>query len=200
LDALVMDARSSMIAEWYQEDPELVVITGRNLMQDKYFPLVNKEQDNSETIAADVIISQKRIGNLPAVSVPYFPPNALLITRLDNLSIYWLEDSHRRHIDENAKRDRIENYESIKQDYVVEDYACGCLVENIEILPAKKDSTSAPAAAALMVSDAPNYDGLAAAIMAAVKVASNPEDATVETATETPPETTEEAPAAKGSK
>ncbi|MGM7916677.1 phage major capsid protein, P2 family [Yersinia enterocolitica] len=200
LDALVMDARSSMIAEWYQEDPELVVITGRNLMQDKYFPLVNKEQDNSETIAADVIISQKRIGNLPAVSVPYFPPNALLITRLDNLSIYWLEDSHRRHIDENAKRDRIENYESIKQDYVVEDYTCGCLVENIEILPAKKDSTSAPAAAALMVSDAPNYDGLAAAIMAAVKVASNPEDATAETATEIPPETTEEAPAAKGSK
>ncbi|EMW7730175.1 phage major capsid protein, P2 family [Yersinia enterocolitica] len=200
LDALVMDARSSMIAEWYQEDPELVVITGRNLMQDKYFPLVNKEQDNSETIAADVIISQKRIGNLPAVSVPYFPPNALLITRLDNLSIYWLEDSHRRHIDENAKRDRIENYESIKQDYVVEDYACGCLVENIEILPAKKDSTSAPAAAALMVSDATNYDGLAAAIMAAVKVASNPEDATAETATEIPPETTEEAPAAKGSK
>ncbi|EKN3404581.1 phage major capsid protein, P2 family [Yersinia enterocolitica] len=200
LDALVMDARSSMIAEWYQEDPELVVITGRNLMQDKYFPLVNKEQDNSETIAADVIISQKRIGNLPAVSVPYFPPNALLITRLDNLSIYWLEDSHRRHIDENAKRDRIENYESIKQDYVVEDYTCGCLVENIEILPAKKDSTSSPAAAALMVSEAPNYDGLAAAIMAAVKVASNPEDATVETATETPPETTEEAPAAKGSK
>lgn len=200
LDALVMDARSSMIAEWYQEDPELVVITGRNLMQDKYFPLVNKEQDNSETIAADVIISQKRIGNLPAVSVPYFPPNALLITRLDNLSIYWLEDSHRRHIDENAKRDRIENYESIKQDYVVEDYACGCLVENIEILPAKKDSTSAPAAAALMVSEAPNYDGLAAAIMAAVKVASNPEDVTAETATETPPEITEEAPAAKGSK
>ncbi|HHL2560999.1 TPA: phage major capsid protein, P2 family [Yersinia enterocolitica] len=143
LDALVMDARSSMIAEWYQEDPELVVITGRNLMQDKYFPLVNKEQDNSETIAADVIISQKRIGNLPAVSVPYFPPNALLITRLDNLSIYWLEDSHRRHIDENAKRDRIENYESIKQDYVVEDYTCGCLVENIEILspPPKKEET-----------------------------------------------------------
>ncbi|MHA3416867.1 P2 family phage major capsid protein, partial [Yersinia enterocolitica] len=202
LDALVMDARSSMIAEWYQEDPELVVITGRNLMQDKYFPLVNKEQDNSETIAADVIISQKRIGNLPAVSVPYFPPNALLITRLDNLSIYWLEDSHRRHIDENAKRDRIENYESIKQDYVVEDYACGCLVENIEILPVKKDIASAPAAAALMVSEAPNYDGLAAAIMAAVNVAANPNEvkpeATADATTAT--ESTAETPATKGSK
>ncbi|EKN5028863.1 TPA: phage major capsid protein, P2 family [Yersinia enterocolitica] len=202
LDALVMDARSSMIAEWYQEDPELVVITGRNLMQDKYFPLVNKEQDNSETIAADVIISQKRIGNLPAVSVPYFPPNALLITRLDNLSIYWLEDSHRRHIDENAKRDRIENYESIKQDYVVEDYACGCLVENIEILPAKSGGETVMGASALMVSDAPNYDGLAAAIMAAVNVAANPNETQPEAttdaqaATESAPET----PATKGSK
>ncbi|HHX4816370.1 TPA: phage major capsid protein, P2 family, partial [Yersinia enterocolitica] len=123
LDALVMDATNNMIAEWHQEDPELVVITGRQLMQDKYFPIVNKEQENSETLAADLIISQKRIGNLPAIRVPFFPANAFFITRLDNLSIYWLEDSHRRHIDENAKRDRIENYESIKQDYVVEDYA-----------------------------------------------------------------------------
>ncbi|CQH62897.1 phage major capsid protein [Yersinia enterocolitica] len=142
LDALVMDAANTMIAEWYQEDPGLVVLTGRNLMQDKYFPLVNRAQENSESLAADMIISQKRIGNLPAVSAPYFPANAFMITRLDNLSIYWLEDSHRRHIDEVAKRDRIENYESIKEDYVVEDYAGGCLVENIEILPLpKKEDT-----------------------------------------------------------
>ncbi|CNJ96790.1 phage major capsid protein [Yersinia mollaretii] len=138
LDALVMDATNHMIADWHQEDPALVVITGRQLMQDKYFPLVNKVQENSETLAGDLIISQKRIGNLPAIRVPFFPPNALLITRLDNLSIYWMEDSHRRHISENPKRDRIENYESIKQDYVVEDYGCGCLVENIEILPTPK--------------------------------------------------------------
>ena len=30
-----------------------------------------------------------------------------------------------------AKRDRIENYESINEDYVIEDYAAGCLIENI---------------------------------------------------------------------
>jgi P2 family phage major capsid protein len=136
LDALVMDATNSLIAPWYQEDPELVVICGRQLLADKYFPLVNQEQPNSETLAADLIISQKRIGNLPAVRVPFFPANALMITRLDNLSIYWQEDTHRRHMVENSKRDRIENYESINEDYVVEDYACGALVENIELLPA----------------------------------------------------------------
>ncbi|MEI7176014.1 phage major capsid protein, P2 family [Pectobacterium carotovorum] len=133
LDALVMDATNTMIDEWHQEDPDLVVICGRQLLSDKYFPLVNKQQENSEILAADVIISQKRIGNLPAVRVPYFPANALMITRLDNLSIYYMDDSHRRHIEEVAKRDRVENYESIKQDYVVEDYGCGCVIENIQL-------------------------------------------------------------------
>jgi P2 family phage major capsid protein len=133
LDALVMDAHAELIADWYQEDPELVVICGRKLLADKYFPLVNQVQPNSEAMAADMIISQKRIGNLPAVRVPYFPANALMITRLDNLSIYWQEDTHRRHLEENPKRDRVENYESINEDYVVEDYACGCVVENIEL-------------------------------------------------------------------
>lgn len=135
LDALVMDATNTLIAPWYQEDPELVVICGRQLLADKYFPLVNQEQPNTEALAADLIISQKRIGNLPAVRVPFFPANALMITRLDNLSIYWQEDTHRRHMVENSKRDRIENYESINEDYVVEDYACGALVENIVLLP-----------------------------------------------------------------
>ncbi|WP_404999056.1 phage major capsid protein, P2 family [Escherichia coli] len=133
LDALVMDATNNLIEPWYQEDPDLVVIVGRQLLADKYFPIVNKEQDNSETLAADVIISQKRIGNLPAVRVPYFPADAMLITKLENLSIYYMDDSHRRVIEENPKLDRVENYESMNIDYVVEDYAAGCLVEKIKV-------------------------------------------------------------------
>ncbi len=36
LDALVMDATNTLIVPWYQEDPELVVICGRQLLADKY--------------------------------------------------------------------------------------------------------------------------------------------------------------------
>ena len=133
LDALVMDAVNELIDVEYQDDDELVVICGRELLSDKYFPLVNKEQDNSETIAADLIISQKRMGGLQAVRAPFFPANALLITRLDNLSIYWQEDTRRRSVIDNPKRDRIENFESVNEAYVVEDYRCAALVENIEI-------------------------------------------------------------------
>lgn len=132
LDALVMDAVNNLVDEVFADDPEMVVICGRSLLADKYFPLVNKDQENSESLAADLIISQKRIGGLQAVQVPSFPANALMITRLDNLSIYYQEGSRRRHIVDNPKRDRIENYESDNEDYVVEDYRAGCLIENIK--------------------------------------------------------------------
>lgn len=132
LDALVMDAVNNLVDEVYADDPELVVICGRSLLADKYFPLVNKDQENSEALAADLIISQKRIGGLQAVQVPSFPANAILITRLDNLSIYYQDGARRRAIIDNPKRDQIENYESSNDDYVVEDYRAGCLVENIK--------------------------------------------------------------------
>ncbi len=143
LDALVMDAVSELIDEIFQDDDGLVVVCGRELLADKYFPLVNNEQDNTNKLAADLIISQKRMGGLQAVRAPYFPANALLITRLDNLSIYWQEDTRRRSVIDNPKRDRIENFESVNEAYVVEDYRCAALVENIVT-----GDASQPAAAA----------------------------------------------------
>nr|VXZ92016.1 phage major capsid protein, P2 family [Klebsiella pneumoniae] len=73
------------------------------------------------------------MGGLQAVRAPYFPANALLITRPDNLSIYWQEDTRRRSVIDNPKRDRIENFESVNEAYVVEDYRCAALVENIQM-------------------------------------------------------------------
>ncbi|WP_449553818.1 phage major capsid protein, P2 family [Lelliottia amnigena] len=141
LDALVMGAVSEKIEPWYRNDTQLVVICGSALMADKYFPLVNRDQQNSEALAADLIISQKRIGGLAAVQAPFFPANAILITRLDNLSIYWQEGTRRRSVIDNPKRDRIENFESVNEAYVVEDYDCVALIENIEVL----ESENAPA-------------------------------------------------------
>lgn len=132
VDALVMDAVNNLVDEVFADDPELVVICGRSMLADKYFPLVNQNQANSESLAADIIISQKRMGGLQALQVPSFPAGTLLITRLDNLSIYYQSGSRRRHITDNPKRDRVENYESDNEDYVVEDYRAGCLIENIK--------------------------------------------------------------------
>lgn len=132
LDALVYDAVNSLIEPWYRHAPGLVVLVGRNLMSDKYFPLLNSEQPPSEQMAADVVISQRRIGGQQGMDVPFFPDNALMVTTLDNLSIYWQNGARRRYVSENPKRNRIENFESSNDAYVVEDFGAGCLIENIE--------------------------------------------------------------------
>jgi P2 family phage major capsid protein len=133
LDAAVADA-INMLDPWYQEDTGLVAIVGRKLLNDKYFPLINTKQSPTETLASDIIVSQKRIGGLPAVRVPYFPDNAILITRFDNLSIYFQEGARRRRVVDEAKSDRIENYESSNDAYVIEDLGLGAVIENIELV------------------------------------------------------------------
>lgn len=135
IDALVYDLVNNMLDPWYREDPQLRVILGRDLMADKYFPLINATLPATEILAADLVVSQKRVGGLQAITVPFFPANALAITRLDNLSLYYQNGSRRRTVVDNAKRDRIENYESSNDDYIVEDYGLIAIAENITFVP-----------------------------------------------------------------
>lgn len=130
IDALVYDALQ-LLDEWYREDPSVVVVLGSALLHDKYFPFIDGANVATEAAAVDMVVSNKRVGGKQAVSAPYFPPNSLMITRLDNLSMYYQTGGRRRTIVDNAKRDQIENYESSNEAYVVEDYGCAAVVENI---------------------------------------------------------------------
>ncbi|MCL6262190.1 phage major capsid protein, P2 family [Craterilacuibacter sp. RT1T] len=134
LDALVFDAVNTLIGAAFAEDTELVVICGRELLADKYFPILNSDNKPSEMMAADLVVSQKRMGGLQAVRAPFMPQGKMLITKLSNLSIYWQEGARRRNVVEESNYDRIANYESTNDAYVVEVYEAGCLVENIEML------------------------------------------------------------------
>ncbi|CAG9246187.1 Phage major capsid protein, P2 family [Burkholderia diffusa] len=134
LDALVIDALQ-LLDEWYRDDPSVVVVMGSGLLHDKYFPLVNGANVATEQAALDLVISGKRVGGKQAVTAPFVPQNTLMVTRLDNLSIYFQNGGRRRSLIDNPKRDQIENYESSNEAYVVEDYGCGAIVENIEIEP-----------------------------------------------------------------
>ncbi|NYS80119.1 phage major capsid protein, P2 family [Halomonas glaciei] len=132
LDALVFDAVNEMIDPWHREGTNLVVVMGRKMLADKYFPLIQQHAETpTENRALDLIISQKRVGGLPAVRAPYFPDGGVFITTLENLSLYWQLGSRRRYVMDNPKRNRIENYESSNDAYVIEDYGMGCLVEGI---------------------------------------------------------------------
>ena len=133
LDALVYDAYKSLLDPWFAEDPLLVAIVGRDLMHDKLFPLVADNDAPTERLAADIVISQRRLGGLTAMVAPHFPAGKVLVTRLDNLSIYYQDGARRRAVVDKPEKDRVEFFESSNDAYVVEDYGMCALVENIEV-------------------------------------------------------------------
>ncbi len=130
-DALVMSMVNNLIVEHHQDDTGLVAICGRNILNDKYLGMVNDNSLPSEKLATDIIIASKQIGGLPAIRVPFFPADAVMVTTLDNLAIYVQEGSRRRQIKDNAARKRIEDYQSANYDFVVEDFEKLALVEDI---------------------------------------------------------------------
>ena len=137
LDALVYDLINNIIDPWHRTALEalgFVVIMSRDLNADRLFPLVQTVNPPSEMMAADVIMRSGKAGGLPVVHVPYFPANSLLITPLSNLSIYWQSGTRRRRIVDNPARDRIEDYQSVNEAYVIEDMGKCAFVENIQFV------------------------------------------------------------------
>ncbi|WP_021024754.1 phage major capsid protein, P2 family [Comamonas sp. B-9] len=134
LDGLVYDARHKLIDEKFTESGDLVAIVGRDLMHDKLFPIVDGQDAPTEMLAASIVVSQQRLGGLQAVSVPGFPPKAVMVVSFDNISIYYQEGKRRRAVIDNPKKDQIETYESSNDAFVIENLEKACLVENIEIV------------------------------------------------------------------
>lgn len=135
LDALVYDLVNTLIAPWHADDTELVVIVGRKLLSDKYFQIINDASDNANKLAGEVLVSKKQLGGLKAIRVPYMPDDCLMVTKLENLSIYWQLGGRRRQIEDEPRRNRIVNWESSNDAYVVEDYDCIAIAENIVMGP-----------------------------------------------------------------
>ncbi len=132
LDGLVFDA-IQMLAPWHRSRPDLVVLVSRDLMHEKLLKAVEKgAASNQEENAAQEIVSRARLGGLPVVDAPFFPEGTVLVTFLKNLSIYWQEDARRRHLKDEPEFDRIADYQSSNDAYVIEDFEAVALVENVE--------------------------------------------------------------------
>ncbi len=95
---------------------KLVAIVGRKLLADVISPLVNKPQENSEALAADIIISREA-NRQPARARAVLPANAVLVTTSWKTS---LSISCRMRATAAAlmktRKDRVENYESMNID------------------------------------------------------------------------------------
>jgi P2 family phage major capsid protein len=131
LDGLVFDA-VQMLEPWHRTRPDLRVMVSRNLMHSKLLAAVEKGADsNQEENAAEEIVNKARLGGLPVVDAPFFPDNTVLVTTLSNLSIYYQNSARRRHLKDEPELDRIADYQSSNEAYLIEDFGLVALVEGI---------------------------------------------------------------------
>lgn len=130
LDALVYGA-IQMLDPWQRKRPGLVVMLDRDLLHTKLLANVKGATDNMAELALTRILSSGLIAGLPIFDAPSFPDDTLLVTSLDNLSIYYQEQSQRRFINEDPAGDRLCHFMAQAEAYVVEDYGRAALIENI---------------------------------------------------------------------
>jgi P2 family phage major capsid protein len=132
LDGLVFDA-IQMLDPWHRKRPDLVVIVDRALLHEKQLKAVEKgAASNQEENAADEVVNKGRLGGLPIEDAPFFISGGVLITTLSNLSIYYQASARRRHLKDEPEYDRVADYQSSNEAYVIEDLGLVALVENIE--------------------------------------------------------------------
>jgi P2 family phage major capsid protein len=136
LDALVMDALHEMMPSWARDRTDIVAICGADLLHDKYFEKVDKIEKPTEELALQTILASKRLGGKQAQIVPFFPNGSIFLTPLSNLSLYFQDGKRRRHIREEPDADRVADYNSSNEGYVIEDYEHAVLLENITLLDA----------------------------------------------------------------
>ena len=140
LDALAYDLVSGL-PSWARSSTEHVVIVSQDLVDEKYFPMINRPladtidggRSISDDITYDIVTSNKQLGGRPAVVVPKFPAKTMVVTPLSNLSIYYQEGSRRRYIrDEPENKSSLVDYNSVNEGYVIESTDFMAQAENIE--------------------------------------------------------------------
>lgn len=132
IDAAVFDMAGELLDDWHEDAPDIRAIVGRNLLSDKYLGLIEAAGDKATEIEAlKSLTLTKVVGGRQAQTVPYFPAKSILLTAPKNLSIYWQNGTRRRMVVDNPKRDRIEDFMSVNEAYVIEDLGKACLIEGI---------------------------------------------------------------------
>lgn len=147
IDAVAYDLIAGL-PSWARNDPDLVVIVSQDLVDEKYFPMINRPLSStidggrsiSDEVVADIIVSAKQIGGRRAMISPKFPAGTMVVTKLarpdatdsGNLSLYQQEGALRRFIlDKPEIMASLVDYNSSNEGYVIESTDFMAQAENI---------------------------------------------------------------------
>jgi P2 family phage major capsid protein len=122
LDMLVFDMITNLLDAWHQGADDLVVLVGREIWTNHGLSLLSNSTLPTERNALSTWFAAQTVAGLPCVMPPFFPTRGVVVTSYSNLSIYYQMGTLRRAIIDNPKRDRLEEYHSENEAYVVEDF------------------------------------------------------------------------------
>lgn len=134
LDALVFDLVTNLLDAWHQGGDDLICLVGRDIWTNHGLTLLSNSAMPTERVALQSWFAAQTVAGLPCVMPPFFPARSVVVTSYSNLSIYYQLSSMRRTIIDNPKRDRVEEYHSQNEAYVVEDFGKFAGVRNGAIL------------------------------------------------------------------
>jgi P2 family phage major capsid protein len=132
LDYLVSVAKAR-IDLVYRNSPDLVALISADLAsteEAEYYRKAGRKPDQKEVLLTEGRLI-RNYGGLPSYSPPFMPNGVVLVTSLNNLSIYYQDTSWRRLIRDWAPRNRYEDFTSRNEGYVVEDFRKTSLVDGI---------------------------------------------------------------------
>ena len=117
LDEAVFDLKQGIP---YYLRQNLIALIGDDLVAKEEASLYHNQ---AGTPTEKILIGQskERFGGLDWDTPSNFPSRGLVITSLDNLSLYYQEGGSRRFIKDKPEKDQVEDYISYNEGYVVED-------------------------------------------------------------------------------
>lgn len=132
LDALVNDLVNTTIHEVHVDDPDLVVLVGRNLVAAEQHRLLSAANVPTEHKAAQQLA--KTIAGKKAYTPPFFPPNMVWVTSLANLQILTQKGTQWRKSRNEEDRKRFETSYLRMEGYAVGNFHKFAAIESVTIV------------------------------------------------------------------
>lgn len=132
LDVLANEAKQ-MLPIYHRNRDDLVLIVGSDILsaQEGTYYENNGNTPTEKTIMSGRIT--KAYAGMPTMYAPFFPDGKLLVTPLENLSIYVQDSSVRRTQKDKPEKNEVQDFNSANQGYVVEDEEMTAFIEGIQL-------------------------------------------------------------------
>ncbi|EGF0850596.1 phage major capsid protein, P2 family [Salmonella enterica] len=107
VDAIATDIIYNCIPQQFRQDPDLVVLASANIIGADTVSMMNRIDRPSEKVAAQLI--NREVAGRKCYTPPFMPDNMLVVTRLQNLHLYFQTGTQQRRAEWIDDRKRFEN-------------------------------------------------------------------------------------------